>query len=252
MLTQEPRYLIFLAEPPREPALPLLWLAAHIGQIGGWRPALRTIQLHGPSRATIHLLRLCLHGHAVVSGIDLPRTRNLRLLARLLARWVAIGRIAIGWISVPLRVAILPSIRVLIWVVAVALLLHDRAVVAVLRVLAVSIHWSLRLSRCHSVERAVLAAGIGAVGPRPSAIRSVRHAGVDCIVGLVVAVLRIWFWLSIHLRVGLHAVPISQTTWWTAAIASIPTLVSVVSTAGPRMLAVWHWAVAVACYTVGL
>jgi hypothetical protein len=132
------------------------------------------------------------------------------------------------------------------------LFLHDWAVIAVLWILAVSIHWSLRLSRSHSVERAVLAAGIRAVGPRPSAIRSVRHASVDCIIGFMVTVLRIWLWLSVHLRIGLHAISVSQTTLWAAAIAIISALISVVSTAGPGMLAVGHWAVAIACRTVGL
>ena len=238
MPTTEQRHLIFLAEPAREPALPLLRLAAHIGQIGRWRSTLRrSVQLHGSSRAAVHLLclRLGLQWHAVVSGIDLPGAGDLWLLAGLIA-W----RVAVRWIAVSLRVAIRHSITLLV--------LHDRAVVAVRWVLTISIHRSLRLTRRHSVERAVLAAGIGAVGPWPSAIRAVRHAGVHCVMGLVVAVLRVWFRLSIHLRIGLHAVAVSQATWWTAAVTIIPTLVSVVSTAG---LAVGRWAVAVACRTVG-
>jgi hypothetical protein len=114
--------------------------------------------------------------------------------------------------SVAILLLLLLSITVLVRIITIrssTLFFHDRAVVAVLRVRGISVLWLVH--RIDPVKGAVLTARVGAVGPGSCAVRSVGDAGVDSIVRLVVAVLRIWALLVVDLRIRLHAVAVSHS-----------------------------------------
>ena len=130
-----------------------------------------------------------------MSSVNVAWTGEL-LLLRLAGLWIGL------LVAVRLVVAILASVRTLLLpVIAVDLVFHDGAVVAVLRVLLISIHRRPRLVCGYSIKGAVLATRVGAVGPRAGAVRSVRHASVDSVMRLVVAMLRVWSLLAVDLRI---------------------------------------------------
>lgn len=139
-------------------------------------------------------------------------------MARVPIAWTVEAAILLWWPFL--------AITSLVRILALALLFHDRAIIAVLRLVLVLVlvvrGIDLRWRLVHSidfVDRAILAARVGAVGPGSGAIGTI---GVDSVVRLVVAMLRLLVrsLLVVKLRVGCHAVAVARLLW-SAILAAV-------------------------------
>ena len=169
-----------------------------------------------------------------MSSVDLARAIYLRLWLLLL---IGVPILSLG-VILSLYVAILLSISVLLRVVAVSLLFHNWSIVPIW-----SVCWEVLHSRSSwlvhgrdPVDGTILATRVGAVSPRTGTLGA---ASVNGVVGRMLAMF-IRPTLTVGLRIGLHAVAIPCSIWW-STVAAVGTSVWLVAVVATTALSVTVW-----------